>query len=149
MDEKYINDFIKLSKKYCMGCEFEEIDNYKFKPIKNPVIYCYNYKVGIYPKNKDTYVAHTLLNIDIKKKIHNLHLKKFIIDCQEGEGTIEFHPDDLDKLSKIFKIRTAINSRKTPFSMKHLNDYLRYSRNIHKRYGVILKNILENKKEKK
>ncbi|MGL5049595.1 MAG: hypothetical protein ACRC6E_03065, partial [Fusobacteriaceae bacterium] len=65
---------------------------------------------------------------------------------EKGEYELEFYIADLDKVVDVFKIKSANKTAQNPYSIRNLHEYLRFQRNIDKRYGDILnQRILENR----
>ncbi|MGL6024602.1 MAG: hypothetical protein ACRC0F_08300 [Cetobacterium sp.] len=149
----YIEQFEKLSKTYRMGCEFEQVGPTDFIPIKgSPIIYCYGGKVAIYPKTLGVVEAHILTSINFENRFKALGVTPISFEVEDeggiktcsqfgecGEFTLAFNIEDLDKVAELFKIRGARNKLTTPYTTQGINDFLRFSRNIHDRYNDILK----------
>lgn len=157
----YIKDFEELRKKYKVSCEFEYIDGLDFKVIKEtPTIYCYNYRVAIYPITKDICRAHIMTSVNFEKRFEELGIE-YIKHEEEltdgairqigqfgesGEFVLDFYLKDIDKLVDVFKIRSANKSHTNPYSIRNLHDYLRFMRSINPWYGEILdKRIIANR----
>lgn len=158
---EYIKEFELLSKEYRMGCEFEYLGGIDFKVVKEtPVIYCYNNKVAIYPKDKEVCIAHIMTSINFEKRFKDKGIEMIkheeemldgkIRSCyqwgENGEFTLEFYTKDIDKVVEIFKIRKANKTSNKPHSIRNLHDFLRFHRNISPWYGEILEQrFLANK----
>lgn len=156
----FIKRFEALKNRYRVCCEFEEIEG-DFKPIPDTAcIYCLGHKIKIYPIN-ETFLRCHMMTLPTKiedklKELNVFYVKQLEKDSEtenvvwgyNGEYVLDIPFEDLDKIKDLFKLKTVSQS-KNPYSKANINEFLRFMRNIHPRYGEMLEQRIASNRVQK
>lgn len=138
-------DFLQLNKKYRIITEWD--NDLKIPNKESGFIYCYNGKVRIYPISDTIIQVHSLSSVDFSSRIKEKYNIDIVQHGENGEFVLEFNSDLLEKIIDIFKPKKAPKQAVPPHSVRNINLWLRYMRNIDPRYQDILNKRLKSDNE--
>ncbi|MGL4210490.1 MAG: hypothetical protein ACRCRT_02990 [Cetobacterium somerae] len=154
-----ITDFEQLKSQYRVCCEFIYNEDESFTAIKESAcMFGHGYRVKVYPIDEDKCRMLIVASINFERKMNELGIEVIQYPESEsgemigqwnngkGESYLDFWSKDIHRVAemlKVKKVKNAIN----PYSVRGVNLFLRFQRNIHPRYAEILEKRLEEDSE--